>query len=83
MFKGRHFDWSEILLRVRWYLAYNVSLRNLEEMMAERGISFDHATIHGWIVRYASELLKRFNRRKQAVTGKWHIDETYIKVRER
>jgi hypothetical protein len=54
MFKGRHFDRSVILLCVRWYLAYNLSLRNLEEMMAERGISVDHATVHRWVVRYSS-----------------------------
>ena len=78
MFKGRHFDRSVILLCVRWYLAYGLSLRNLEEMMAERGISVDHATIHRWIVRYSPELLEQFNRRKRAVTGKWHVDETYI-----
>jgi transposase-like protein len=68
MFKGRHFDRSVILLCVRWYLAYNLSLRNLEEMMAERGISVDHATVHRRVVRYSSELLGRFNRRKRAVT---------------
>ena len=83
MFKGRHFDRSVILLCVRWYLAYGLSLRNLEEMMAERGISVDHATIHRWIVRYSPELLEQFNRRKRAVTGRWHMDETYIKVRGR
>ena len=83
MFKGRHFERSVILLCIRWYLAYNLSLRNLEEMMAERGISVDHATIHRWVVRYSPELLKRFNARKRAVTGKWHVDETYIKVRGR
>ena len=81
MFKGRHFDRSVILLCVRWYLAYSLSLRNLEEMMAERGISVDHATIHRWVIRYSPKLLERFNQRKRAVTGKWHIDETYIKVR--
>ncbi|MFL5022916.1 MAG: IS6 family transposase [Microvirga sp.] len=81
MFKGRHFDKSVILLCVRWYLAYNLSLRNLEEMMAERGISVDHATIHRWGIRYSPELLERFNSRKRAVTGKWHVDETYIRVR--
>ena len=83
MFKGRHFDRSVILLCIRLYLAYNLSLRNLEEMMAERGISVDHATIHRWVVRYSPELLRRFNARKRAVTGKWHADETYIKVRGR
>lgn len=45
MFKGRHFDKSVILLCVRWYLAYNLSLRNLNEMMAERGIAMDHSTV--------------------------------------
>ena len=83
MFKGRHFDRSVILLCIRWYLAYNLSLRNLEEMMAERGISVDHATIHRWVIRYSPELLKRFNSRKRVVTSSWHIDETYIKVRGR
>jgi transposase-like protein len=83
MFKGRQFDQSVILLCVRWYLAYNLSLRNLEEMMAERGISVDHATVHRWTVRYAPMLLERFNQRKRLVSRKWHIDETYIKVRGR
>jgi transposase-like protein len=83
MFKGRHFDRSVILLCVRWYLAYNLSLRDLEEMMAERGLSVDHSTIHRWIVRFSPLLLERFNRRKRAVTGKWHVDETYIKIRGR
>jgi len=83
MFKGRHFDRSVILLCVRWYLAYSLSLRDLEEMMTERGISVDHATIHRWTIHYAPLLLEQFNRRKRAVTGKWHIDETYIRVRGR
>jgi len=83
VFKGRPFDRSVILLCIRWYLAYSLSLRDLEEMMAERGISVDHATIHRWVVRYSPELLRRFNARKRDVTGKWHIDETYIKVRGR
>jgi putative transposase len=81
MFKGRHVDRSVILLCVRWYLAYSLSLRDLEEMMAERGIFVDHATIHRWTIHYTPLLLKEFNMRKRPVTGKWHIDETYIKVR--
>jgi putative transposase len=74
--KGRHFDRSVILLRVRWYLAYSLSLRDLEETMAERGVQVDHATIHRWTVHYAPLLLEQFNRRKRAVTGTWHVDET-------
>jgi putative transposase len=78
MFKGRHFDRSVILLCVRWYLAYGLSLRNPEEMMAERGISVDHAIIHRRVIRYSPELLERFNRRKRAVTGKWHVNEGFV-----
>src|SRR5690349_14112969 len=83
MFKGRHFDRSVILLCVRWYLAYSLSLRNLEEMMAERGISVDHATVGRWVVHYSPEFLERFHRHKRSVSRKWHVDETYIKVRGR
>jgi putative transposase len=83
MFKGRHFDRSVILLCVRWYLAYSQSLRNLEEMTAERGVSVDHTTIYRWTVHYAPLLLEQFNRQKRPVTGRWHVDETYIKVRGR
>jgi transposase-like protein len=64
MFKGRHFDRSVILLCVRWSLAHGLSLRDLKEMMAERGISVDHSTIHRWVVHFSPALLKRFNRRK-------------------
>jgi transposase-like protein len=78
--KGRQFDKAVILLCVRWYLAYNLSLRNLEEMIVERGISVDHATVYCWIVRYSSELLEWFNRRKRSLSRKWHINVTYIKV---
>ena len=81
VFNGRHFDRSVILLCVRWYLAYNLILRDLEEMTAERGISVDHATIHRWVVHSAPELLKRFNSRRRPVIGRWPMDETYIKVR--
>lgn len=69
VFKGRHFDWSVIPLCVHWYLDYNLSLRDLEEIMAERGISVDHGTIRRWTLRYAPELLERFNQRKRAVAG--------------
>lgn len=81
MFKGRHFDKSVILLCVRWYLAYNLSLRNLKEMMAERGIDLDHSTVHRWVIWFSPILLERFNRKKRQVTRKWNLDETYIKVK--
>ena len=63
LFKGRHFDASLILLCVRRYLSYGLSLRNLEEMIAERGICLDHSTIHRWVTSLAG-LVWAF-RRKQ------------------
>ena len=81
MFKGRHFDRSVILLCVRWYLAYGLSLRNLEEMLAERGVTLDHSTVHRWVLHYTPLLQEHFNQRKRPVGSKWHFDETYIKVR--
>ena len=81
VFKGRHFDRSVILLCVRWYLSYALSLRDLEEMIAERGIQPDHSTIHRWVVRYTPVLLAAFNSHKRPVMGKWHVDEAYIKVK--
>jgi putative transposase len=74
VFKGRHFDRTVILLCVRWDLAYGLSLRNLEEMMAQRGITVDHATVGRWVVRYSPESLERLNRPKRPVTRKWHVD---------
>lgn len=55
-FKWRHFQADIILLRVRWYLRYALSYRDLEEMMAERGLHLDHTTIFRWVQRYAPEL---------------------------
>ncbi|MBV2145123.1 IS6 family transposase, partial [Falsochrobactrum sp. TDYN1] len=81
MFKGRHFDKSVILLCVRWYLAYGLSLRNLKEMMAERGIALDHSTVHRWVLHFSPVLLERFNRKKRPITRKWNLDETYVKVK--
>ena len=58
-----------------------MSLRNLEEMIAERGICLDHSTIHRWVIRYTPELLEAFDARKRPVMSKWHVDETYIKLK--
>jgi len=64
-----------IPLCVRWHLAYKLSLRDLEEMMTERGVHLDHSTIHGWVVRFSPLLLERFNQCKRTVTRRWHIDD--------
>lgn len=53
LFKWRHFQSDIILLNVRWYCRYALSYRDLEEMMRERGIEVDHATINRWVLKYA------------------------------
>ena len=63
------------------FLATNLSLRNLKEMMAERGITMDHWTVHRWVLHFGPKLLERFNRRKRQIPRKWNLDETYVKVK--
>jgi transposase-like protein len=80
LFKGRHFDREVIILCVRWYLRFKVSLRDLVEMMAERGLSMAHTTIMRWVQRYAPEFEKRWRRFARAVGRSWRVDETYVKI---
>ena len=78
--KWRHFHRDIVLLSVRWYLAYPLSYRNLEEMMQDRGIKIDHTTIFRWVQAYSKNLTENFNMRKRPVSSSWRMDETYIKV---
>jgi putative transposase len=79
--KRLHYPLEVILLCVRWYVAYALSLRNLEEMMAERGIDVDHSTVHRWVIKLVPLLEKTFRKHKRAVGKSWRMDETYIKVK--
>lgn len=79
-FKGRHFEKIIILMVVRWYLAYSLSYRDIEEMLEERGISIDHATINRWVIKYAPLLEDAFRKKHKRRTGiSWRMDETYVK----
>jgi transposase, IS6 family len=80
-FKWRHFEAEIILLCVRWYLRYALSYRDLEEMMAERGLSVDHTTIYRWVQQYAPEIEKRCRPHLKTTTDSWRVDETYVKVK--
>jgi hypothetical protein len=73
LFRGRHFEDEIIILCVRWYLRYSLSYRDLEEMMAERGLSLDHSTIWRWVQRYAPILNQRIRQSCGAgtVLGEW------------
>ncbi|MGI9025838.1 MAG: IS6 family transposase, partial [Burkholderiaceae bacterium] len=83
LFEGRHFDRDMIILCVRWYLRLKLSLRDLVEMMAERGLSLSHTTIMRWVQRYALEFVKRWNRFGRPTGRAWRVDETYVKLRGR
>ena len=78
--KRTHYPLEVMLICVRWYAAYPLSLRHIEEMMAERGVFVDHATVHRWAIKILPILAAVFRRRKRAVGSSWRMDETYIKV---
>ena len=80
-FKGAHFPQEVILIGVRWYVASPLSTRHGEELMEERGVELDHATIHRWVIKYSQQLAEAFHRCKRPVWVSWRIDEIYIKVK--
>ncbi|SRR5579871_491749 len=80
LFRGRHFPDDIIILAVRWYLRYSLSYRDLEELLAERGVAVDHKTLWRWIDRYAPELDQRLRRHLRPTGASWRVDETYIRV---
>ena len=80
LFLRRHFQEHVIVLCVRWYLRYCLTLRDLEELMMERGLSVDHFTIGRWVLRYAPELNKQIRREIRPPNRSWRVDETYVRV---
>jgi putative transposase len=66
-FKGSHFERDVILLAVCWYVAYSISYRQLEEMMAEHRVEVDHATLNRWVLKYVPPLNQEFQPRKHPV----------------
>ena len=80
-FKGSHFERDVILWGVRWYVAYPLSYRQIEEMMGERGVEVDHSTLHRWVLKYVPLLEDVFHARKRPVGGSWRMDETYVLIK--
>ena len=77
-FKQHHFEKEIILMLVRWYVAYSLSYRDVEELALERGLNVDHSTINRWVIRYAPELEMAFRKKhKRPVGASWRMDETY------
>ncbi|PEJ89032.1 IS6 family transposase [Bacillus toyonensis] len=81
LFKWKHYQPDIILLTVRWYLRYNLSFRDLVEMMEERGLSLAHTTIMRWVHQYGPELNERVRKYLKATNDSWRVDETYIKIK--
>ena len=80
-FKGYAYPKEVILQAVRWYLAYTLSYRDIEELLAERGIHVDHATINRWVIAFAPKLEQAYQKRKRRPGNRVRMDETYILVK--
>jgi IS6 family transposase len=83
IFKWRQTAPELILCAVRWYLRYSLSLRDVEELLAERGLAADHTTIWRWVQRYGPELKQRLRHQLKPTNKSWRVDETYIRVKGR
>ncbi|WP_394514337.1 IS6 family transposase [Priestia aryabhattai] len=81
LFKWKHYQSDIILLTVRWYLRYNLSFRDLVEMIEARGLSMAHTTIMRWVHQYGPELDERVRRHLKPTNDSWRVDETYVKVK--
>ena len=79
--KGMRLPIDVILVCIRWYAAYPLSYRHLQEMMQERGVFVDHSWINRWAIRFLPLLEKVFREHKRLVGSSWRMDETYIKLK--
>ena len=80
VFRGFRCPAEVILWAVRWYLRFPVSYRDLERMLADRGVAVDHTSMYRRVQRFAPELEKSVRRHLRPCRGPWHVDETYVRV---
>jgi transposase, IS6 family len=78
---ARQFEPEVILIAVGWYLRFSPSYRDVEELLAERGLLGDHVTVWRWVQRYAPEMERRLRSRLKPTADSWRVDETYIRVK--
>src|ERR671912_30264 len=79
-FAGFYFPPEVIVLAVRWYLRFAWSYRDVEELVAERGVEVDHVTVYRWVQRFTPLLAEAARPCRHAVGDRWQVDETYVKV---
>jgi len=79
-FAGFRFPPDVITIAVRWYLRYGLSYRDVEELLAERGITVDHVTIYRWVQRFTPVLIDAARPCRHVPGDRWCADETYVKV---
>jgi IS6 family transposase len=79
-FAGFRFPPDVIVLAVRWYLRFGLSYRDVEELLADRGIEVDHVTVYRWVQRFTPLLAEAARPCRHAIGDRWHVDETYLKV---
>ena len=81
IFRYRRYEDDIVVLCVRWYISYRLSLRDLTEMMAERGLAIYPSTIWRWVQRFIPEFEKRWDRLRRPTGSSWRVDETYVQIR--
>ena len=79
-FAGFRFPPEVITVAVRWYLRYGLSYRDLEELLAERGIAVDHVTVYRWGQRFTPLFTDAARPLRHATGDRWFVDETYVKI---
>ena len=77
---GYRFPREVIAVAVRWYLRYGLSYRDVEELLAERGVTVDHVTVYRWVQRFTPEFIDAARHCRHVAGDRWFVDETYVKV---
>ena len=79
-FAGFRFPPEVIVVAVRWYLRYNLSYRDVQELLVERAVEVDHVTVFRWVQRFTPLLADAARFARHAPGDRWFVDETYVKV---
>jgi transposase-like protein len=79
-FVGFRFPPEVIIVAIQWYLRYNLSYRDVEELLVERGVEVDHVTVYQWVQRFTPLLADAARFARHLPGDRWYADETYVKV---